>query len=144
MEERRKSADHRRRGPQNGEARQFLVVAVDVRRIDVPRATDRDVTRDPREGETVDAERERADREGNETRRHGDAKEGDDDRAVNPQSRKTTSKDRGDSTAGSSRIDSVGRSRNAAFRSPTAEPIEMATRTRTIKANVATSKSIGT
>src|SRR5207245_1589766 len=83
-----------------------------------------------------DAEREGTERERDQSRTEGNAHEGREDRAVDFQPRRTTSKDCGGSTAGASRIEPEGRSRNAAWRSPRPESVDIATIARTINAKV--------
>src|SRR6267143_4699488 len=144
MEEGREASHLRSGGPQEGEAGQFLIVAVRIGRIDSPGAVCRDVRRNPREGESVDAERKGTEGERYQPGRESEAQEGGDDRPVRPQPRRIASSDCTGSTAIVSRMDSVGRSRRVPRRSTNAEPIDTPTSRRTMSANVTKSKTIGT
>src|SRR5207302_8942113 len=131
-------------GQPDGQAGQLLVWSGGNVRIDLPCPARRDVARDPRQRAPVGAERKGAAGERDKPRAEGEAQEGRHDCPVRPQPRRIASKDRGGSTAIVSRMDSVGRSRRVPRRSTSAEPIDTATRSRTMNANVTTSNTMGT
>src|SRR5205807_4420581 len=144
MDQGREASHLRCGGPQERKAGQLLIVTVRVGRIDSPCPARRDVARNPRQREPVDAERKGAEGEGHKPRAEGEAEEAGHDRPVRPQPRRIASKDRGGSTATVSRMDSVGRRRRVPRRSTSAEPIDTATRRKTMNANVTTSNTTGT
>src|SRR5438093_1564563 len=142
--ERREATDRDDCRPEEGESRQFLVVAVQVRRVDPPTASRGDVARNAPEREPVDAERKRTEGERHEPRGDRDAYERREGGSVGPQPRRITSRDCGDSTAGVSRIVSMGRVAMTPRRSANPESIEVATTARTTSANVERSNATRT
>src|SRR2546428_402051 len=124
------------RRPGEGDPGRLLFVAVQARGVHPPTASRGDVARDAPEGEPVDAERERTEGERHEPRGDRDAYERREDGPVRPQPRRIASRDCGDSTAGVSRIDSMGRVAMAPRSRTKPESIEIATTARTTNANV--------